>query len=70
MLSLECVPISIYCQVSGETVDAINKRLQRHVWQDGCQVLKIDGVKERWIDLTEVSKWARKNRDQSRYHVE
>ncbi|EAA4816326.1 excisionase, partial [Shigella boydii] len=26
-------------------------------------VLKVDGVKERWVDLMEISKWARKNKD-------
>lgn len=62
-MNLECVPISSYCRDSGETVEAINKRIQRGVWLEGVHVLKVDGVKERWIDLTEVSKWARKNKD-------
>lgn len=61
MLSLDCVPISTYCKVTGETPDAINKRVQRGVWREGVQVLKVDGVKERWIDLSEVAKWARQN---------
>ena len=30
------------------------------------QVLKVNGVKERWIDLSEVTKWARQNRLSSR----
>lgn len=46
----------------GETLDAVNKRLQRGVWKEGVQVLNVEGSKERWIDLTEVSKWARKNK--------
>lgn len=62
MISLDCIPISAYCITTGETVEAINKRVQRGVWREGRQVLKVDGVKERWIDLTEVSKWARGNR--------
>ncbi|HAF2131266.1 TPA: excisionase [Salmonella enterica] len=62
MLNLDCVPISAYCKETGETTDAINKRLQRGVWAEGVQVLKVEGVKERWIDLCEVTKWARKNR--------
>ena len=62
MLSLNCVPISTYCKETGETSDAINKRVQRAIWHEGVQVLKVDGVKERWIDLDEVSKWARKNK--------
>ncbi|MCL7677767.1 excisionase, partial [Klebsiella pneumoniae] len=50
MLSLDCVPISTYCKETGETPDAINKRIQRGVWREGVQVLKVEGVKERWID--------------------
>ncbi|MGA7586046.1 MAG: excisionase [Rouxiella badensis] len=60
MSGLDCIPISMYCQQTGETIDAINKRIQRGVWREGLQVLKIDGVKERWIDLIEVNVWARR----------
>ncbi|EJJ0154958.1 excisionase [Salmonella enterica] len=63
MINLDVVPITSYCQSVGETLDAVNKRLQRGVWKEGVHVLKVDGSKERWIDLTEVSKWARKNKD-------
>jgi hypothetical protein len=62
-MSLDCVPLSTYCRDAGETVEAVNKRIQRGLWKEGVHVLKVDGVKERWIDLTEVSKWARKNKD-------
>lgn len=62
MISLDCVPLSAYCTQTGESIDAINKRIQRGVWKEGVQVLKVEGVKERWIDLTEVTKWARKGR--------
>ncbi|WP_413499223.1 excisionase [Buttiauxella gaviniae] len=65
MLNLDCVPISAYCKETGETLDAINKRIQRGVWRDGVQVLKVEGVKERWIDLSEVAKWARQKRPNS-----
>ena len=61
MLNLDCVPISTYCKETGETPEAINKRVQRGVWREGVQVLKVEGVKERWIDLSEVAKWARQN---------
>lgn len=50
-----------YCKETGETPEAINKRVQRGVWREGVQVLKVEGVKERWIDLSEVAKWARQN---------
>ncbi len=47
MISLDCIPISAYCITTGETVEAINKRVQRGVWREGRQVLKVNGVKER-----------------------
>lgn len=58
-MSLSCVPLSIYCQQSGESPDAINKRVQRGVWREGIHLLNIAGVRERWVDLDEVNKWAR-----------
>lgn len=61
-LSVECLPISKYCELFGESTDAINKRVQRHFWQEGVHVLKVDGSKERWIDIKEVNKWVRKNK--------
>lgn len=63
MLNLQCVPISVYCKETGETPDAITKRVQRGFWREGIQVLKVNGAKERWIDLNEVSKWARQTSD-------
>ncbi|HFT1913420.1 TPA: excisionase, partial [Escherichia coli] len=50
-MGLDCVPISTYCRNAGETVDAVNKRIQRGIWKEGVHVLKVDGVKERWVDL-------------------
>lgn len=61
MLNLDCVPISTYCKETGETPEAINKRVQRGVWREGVQVLKVEGVKEEVDDLSEVAKWARQN---------
>lgn len=61
-LSVECLPISKYCELFGESTDAINKRVKRRFWQEGVHVLKVDGSKERWIDIKEVNKWVRKNK--------
>lgn len=61
MLNLDCVPLSAYCLSTGESREAIDKRIQRGFWQEGVQVLKPDGSKERWVDLSEVNKWARQN---------
>jgi len=61
-LSDNCVPLNIYCKEYGETVDAINKRVQNGVWQEGVQIIKVKNVKERWVDLEEVNKWVRRNK--------
>ncbi|MGK3134829.1 excisionase [Pantoea trifolii] len=62
-MSLDVMPISTYCQTTGESVEAINKRIQRKIWQEGVHVLKVDGVRERWIDLEEINRWARQSKD-------
>ena len=56
---LSIVPISKYCELSGESHSAVVKRITRGIWLEGKQVKHIANVKERWIDLTEVEKWAR-----------
>ena len=53
------VPLSKYCEISGESLQAVQRRITRGIWVEGTQVIKIDRIKERWIDLTEVEKWAR-----------
>ncbi len=54
-----CVPISVYCQNYNESLDAVNKRIQRGEWKLGEQYHKVEGVKERWVDLEGVTKWVR-----------
>lgn len=58
---LSCIPLTAYCEMTGETTKAIDNRIDRGIWQLGVQVLKIPHVKERWIDLNQVEKWARQN---------
>lgn len=60
-MALGCVPLSAYCQSHGESSEQVKKRIQRGVWLEGVHVLRIDGVRERWVDLDEVAKWARQN---------
>ncbi|CAG9000626.1 MAG: hypothetical protein CENE_02626 [Candidatus Celerinatantimonas neptuna] len=59
---LGCVPLSQYCHISGESEAAVKKRIERGIWQIGVQVRKVNGVKERWIDLEAVTEWARNGR--------
>lgn len=62
ILTAKTMPITKYCEVFGLTLAQINRRLERGIWQKNVQVLEVEGVKERIIDLDEVDKWARKNK--------
>lgn len=53
------VPLSKYCDLSGEKQRTVQARIAKGIWLEGKQVYKIKNMKERWIDLTEVEKWAR-----------
>lgn len=61
MVLTGCVPISVYCQMFNESIDAVNKRIQRGIWQQGKQFHNVEGARERWVDLDGVSKWVRDN---------
>lgn len=56
---LTVVPLSKYCEISGEKLKTVQARIQNGVWLEGKHVHKVSHVKERWVDLTEVEKWAR-----------
>lgn len=48
------LPLSKYCNDSGDTVNTVNLWLKRGIWAYGVHVFKIDGIKERKVDLLEV----------------
>ncbi|MFZ7342893.1 excisionase [Avibacterium volantium] len=62
ILPVKTLPITTFCEIFGYTLSQINRRLERGIWQENVQVLKVEGCKERMIDLEEVDKWARKNK--------
>lgn len=64
IVPLKTIPITAYCKICNTSLEQINMRLQRGIWQLGIHVLKVDNCKERYIDLEEVDKWARKNKYQ------
>ncbi|SIR65483.1 hypothetical protein SAMN05880558_1243 [Aeromonas sp. RU39B] len=57
------VPLSTYLAVIEPSIDrgTIDKRIQRGVWQLGIHIVNVDGVKERWVNIDEVMKWALKS---------
>lgn len=62
IIPAKTMPITKYCEVFGYSLAQINRRLERGIWQENVHVLKVEGCKERMIDLEEVDKWARKNK--------
>ena len=56
---LNVVPLSKYCEISGEKLRTVQSRIEKGIWVEGKQVCKVSKVKERWIDLIEVEKWIR-----------
>ena len=58
----DAIPLSTYLSTIELTDrDTINKRIQRGIWQLGVHIVNVDGVKERWVNIAEVPKWAMKN---------
>ena len=48
----DAIPLSTYLSTIELTDrDTINMRLQRGIWQLGVQIVTLDGVKERWVNI-------------------
>lgn len=45
-----------YCEISGDTPDAVRWRRKSGVWADGKQS-KIGPDKKIWVNIQEVEKW-------------
>jgi len=56
---IDVVLISKYCEVSGETKKAVESRIQRGAWVEGKHFYKVEGVRERWVDLNNVTEWVK-----------
>ncbi len=55
---LSWVPQSRYLELSSETADIVNKRLQTGIWLAGVHARVPEGSKQRWINLRAVEDWA------------
>ncbi|EGQ8030316.1 TPA: hypothetical protein ACX3EJ_004990 [Vibrio parahaemolyticus] len=64
---MEIMPLSKYCELSGESKEAIMSRTRRGVWLYGNQVLKLEGIKELYIDTAAIAKWARDPKNHVKY---
>lgn len=56
---LKTVPLSQYCIISGESLKAVERRIERGHWVKGKHYFSIANVRERWVDLEAISDWAR-----------
>ena len=56
---LTTVPLSKYCDLSGEEKKAVERRIERGHWVKGTHFFKPANVRERWVDLLAISDWAR-----------
>jgi hypothetical protein len=44
-----------YCEMYGDTPDAVHERRRRGKWIDGVHCQKVDG--NVWVNILEVRKW-------------
>lgn len=56
---LRVIPLKKYCAITGESVGAIERRIDRGYWVLGVHYHKRKEVKERAIDLDAIEKWWR-----------
>ena len=50
------VRLKKYCELSGDTVDAVKWRRKTGIWADGKHS-KVGPDKRIWVNLEEVQKW-------------
>lgn len=63
--AMKWVKINKYCELSGDTPDAIYAKNRRKIWTEGVHYKKAaDGCL--WINLEEVDKWVEQDQSQSR----
>ena len=54
---LQWVRLSKYCDLSGDTHDAVEKRLRTGKWLRDVHARKPDGSAELWVNLDAVNDW-------------
>ncbi|WP_124458970.1 excisionase [Variovorax sp. KBW07] len=58
VIALGWVPINRYCELFGETPDAVDKRLRSGHWLRDVHVRHPVGSKQSWINIQAVNDWA------------
>ena len=57
-LALKWVRIDRYCDLTGDTLDAVDGRLRSGHWLKEVHARKPDGSRALWINLRAVEDWA------------
>nr|WP_282765457.1 hypothetical protein [Alteromonas macleodii] len=57
--SLRTVPLTKYCELSGEDIETVRQRIKRGHWVKGVHAIKPPHIRELWIDLEAVEQWIR-----------
>lgn len=57
-MSLTWVKLSKYCADSGDTPEAVEKRLRTGKWLRDVHARVPDGSAEKWVNLRAVNDWA------------
>lgn len=55
------VPVKRYCELTGETANAVRVRRCRGIWIDGKHAKAVPGAGV-WVNLEEVEKWVESSR--------
>lgn len=53
---LRWVRLALYCQLSGDSADAVHARRRKRQWTDGVQC-KVGPDGNLWVNLEEVNRW-------------
>lgn len=53
---MKWIKLRKYCEISGDTSDAVHAKRKRGIWLDGLQC-KVGPDGNLWVNLTEVEKW-------------
>lgn len=58
-MPLDWEPLPKYLERTGETDDAVHKRIRSGHWINGVHVRQPAGSKHLWVNLTAVNNWCR-----------
>ena len=58
-MALNWLPLPKYLEQTGESADAVHKRVRSGHWLRGVHVRVPDGAKDLWVNLQAVNEWCK-----------